>query len=378
MSFSNLERLAELLRQHREELLARWRDEVRKLPAARELDTPTLNDHIPALLDEFASALTSLPDQTIPEAHAAGSPSAHGAQRFRDGFDIEEVVAEYNILRGVVYSLAEEHGIPITGQAFHITNRLLDGAIGLAVQTYAVQRSLDAKRRRDEHLAFVAHDLRTPLNAISLAVRVLEHASEGSAEHGEDHARMLRTLRRNVDALQRLVTSVVEENTDLPEAAELRIERRHIDLWPLVEALMDDLNPVAATSGTQLVNAVPEDLVVYADSSLLRRVLQNLVANAIKAVPRGHIIVGARTVDADGSVECWVKDDGAGIATEQLELIAEMFDRQDAEQASTGLGLAIVNRFVRAHGGTVAVESQKGIGATFRFTLPGSRIVSGS
>jgi signal transduction histidine kinase len=378
VSFSDLERLAELLRQHREELLARWRDEVRKLPAAQGLDTPTLNDHIPALLDAFASALTSLPDQTIPEAHAAGSPSAHGAQRFRDGFDIEEVVAEYNILRGVVYSLAEEHGIPITGQAFHITNRLLDRAIGLAVQTYAVQRSLDAKKRRDEHLAFVAHDLRTPLNAISLAVRILEHASAGSAEHSEDHARMLRTLRRNVDALQRLVTSVVEENTNLPEAADLRIERRHVDLWPLVEALVDDLNPVAATSGTQLVNAVPEDLGVYADASLLRRVLQNLIANAIKAAPRGHIIVGARTVDKEGSVECWVKDDGTGIATEQLELIAEVFARQDAERASTGLGLAIVTRFVRAHGGTVAVESQQGTGSTFRFTLPGSRIVSGS
>ena len=378
MAINNLERLAELLRQHREELLARWRDEVRKLPAAQGLDTPTLNDHIPALLDEFASALTSPPDQTISEAHAAGSPSAHGAQRFRDGFDIEEVVAEYNILRGVVYSLAEEHGIPITGQAFHITNRLLDKAIGLAVQTYAVQRSLDAKRRRDEHLAFVAHDLRTPLNAISLAVRILEHASAGSAEHSEDHARMLRTLRRNVDALQRLVTSVMEENTNLPEAADLRIERRHVDLWPLVEALVDDLNPVAATSGTQLVNAVPEDLVVFADASLLRRVLQNLIANAIKAAPRGHVIVGARPADKDGSVECWVKDDGTGFAREQLEPIAEMFDREDAEQASTGLGLAIVNRFVRAHGGTVAVESQQGTGSTFRFTLPGARIVSGS
>ena len=378
MSVSNLHRLAELIGQHRDELLARWRDEVRKLPAARGLDTPTLNDHVPGLLDELAVALATVSDETIPEAHAAGSPPAHGAQRLRHGFEIEEVVAEYNILRGVVYSLAEEHGIQITGHAFHIMNRLLDGAIGLAVQAYATQRSLEAKKRRDEHLAFVAHDLRTPLNAISLAVRFLERAPADRETAAEDYARILKMLRRNADALQRLVTSVVEENTNLSETADLVLERRRVELWPLVQALIDDVEPVAVTNGTQLINVVPEDVVVYADASLLRRILQNLLANAIKASPRGHVIVGARTVDSHGSVECWVKDDGHGIGPEQLQRILEMFERQGVERPTSGLGLAIVTRFVKAHGGAVTVESEERIGSTFRFSLPGpNRTVAG-
>ena len=377
MPVRNLQELAQLIRQHRANVLARWRDQVRKLPAARGLDTPTLNDHIPDLLEELACALEGVSDETIPEAHAAATPPAHGAQRLRDGFDIEEVVAEYNILRGVVYSMAEEHDLPITGRAFHIINRLLDEAIGLAVQAYATQRSLDAKKRRDEHLAFVAHDLRTPLNAIALAVGVLDRASSAGDVARGDQARVLKTLRRNIDALQQLVRSVVEENANLPETASLVVERRHVDLWPIVEALIGDLHPVAVTNATELINAVPDELVVYADASLLHRVLQNLLANAIRFTPRGHVVVGARTADSAGSVECLVKDDGAGIAAEQLERIVATCQGRDDEEPAAGLGLAIVSRFVRAHGGRVTVDSQKGAGSTFRFTLPGSKPASG-
>jgi len=60
------------------------------------------------------------------------------------------------------------------GKPFHIVNRILDEAIGLAVQTFAAHQALEVQRRREEYLAFVAHDLRTPLNAISLAAMVLE------------------------------------------------------------------------------------------------------------------------------------------------------------------------------------------------------------
>ena len=110
-------------------------------------------------------------DQTIPEALLEGSPPAHGLQRHQDGFDIEEVVAEYNILRGCIHDLADNNGLSLQGKPFHILNRVLDEAIGLAVQTFATQQALEVQRRREEYLAFVAHDLRTPLNAISLAAQ---------------------------------------------------------------------------------------------------------------------------------------------------------------------------------------------------------------
>src|SRR4051812_9080605 len=368
MSASNSDKLAALIEKETDTLLANWRDEIRRLPSARDLDIPALNDHIPSLLDELISELRAKSDQTIPEALVEGSPPAHGLQRLQEAFDLEEVVAEYNILRGCIHDLAESNGLILQGESFHILNRVLDQAIGLAVQTYATQKALEVQRRRDDYLAFVAHDLRTPLNAISLATRVLEMTCRDPDARAET-GRMLKTLGRNVQHLQRLVDQIIEENTNLRTETGVKLERREFDLWPLVEALIHDLHPVAGTDSTQLINKVPQSLVVYADASLVRRVFQNLIANAIRYTPRGKIRIGARKLDKQGTVECWVTDNGAGIPEDQLERVFEDLE-SDSQTAGLGLGLAIVKTFVEAHGGKVSVESRLGQGSNFRFTLP--------
>ena len=376
MTINNLDKLAALIRQERQTLLARWRRQVRELPSARHLDIPTLNDHIPDLLDELAAALQSRSDQTIPEALCEGSPPAHGRQRVQDGFDIEEVVAEYNILRVCLHDLADDNGLSLQGKPFHIVNRVLDGAIGSAVQTYATQRALDVQHRREEYLAFVAHDLRTPLNAISLAARVLE-LTLPARDTSAGTTQMLKALHRNVQHLEGLIAKVLEESANLQTEVGVKLQRRAFDLWPLVESLIHDLHPVAGTASTQLINQVPDDLVVYADASLLRRVFQNLIANAIKYTPRGEIVIGAREPGAEGTVECWVSDNGTGIPAEFLEKVFDKGETDPENESGMGLGLAIVKTFTEAHGGQVTVESKEGVGSTFRFSLPTKANVSG-
>ena len=369
MTINNLDKLAAIIRQERQTLLARWRRQVRELPSARHLDIPTLNDHIPDLLDELAAALQSRSDQTIPEALCEGSPPAHGRQRVQDGFDIEEVVAEYNILRVCLHDLADDNGLSLQGKPFHIVNRVLDGAIGSAVQTYATQRALDVQHRREEYLAFVAHDLRTPLNAISLAARVLE-LTLPARDTSAGTTQMLKALHRNVQHLEGLIAKVLEESANLQTEVGVKLQRRAFDLWPLVESLIHDLHPVAGTASTQLINQVPDDLVVYADASLLRRVFQNLIANAIKYTPRGEVIIGARELGAEGAIECWVSDNGTGIPEELLEKVFDKGETDPENESGMGLGLAIVKTFTEAHGGQVTVESKEGVGSTFRFSLP--------
>jgi len=370
MSISNLDRLAALIKKERDALLTNWRDQVRQLPSALGLDIPALDDHIPSFLDELISALQSKSDQTIPEALAEGSPPAHGLQRLQEAFDLEEVVAEYNILRGSIHDLAENNGLNLQGEPFRIMNRLLDQAIGLAVQTYATQRALDVQRRREEYLAFVAHDLRTPLNAVALATRVLELTYPVESTEAET-AQMLRSLGRNVQYLRKLVEKIIEENTNLRTETGVKLERREFDLWPLVEALIYDLRPVAGTGSTQLINNVPHDLIVYADAGLLRRVFQNLIGNAIKYTPRGEVHIGARELlDNQGEIECWVSDNGAGIPEDHLEKVFDEFETDSESEEGLGLGLAIVKTFVEAHGGKATVESKLDLGSTFRFTLP--------
>lgn len=367
-SINDLTRLARLLADSSDSVMLRWRVQIRALPSARHLDVPTLNDHIPGLLLELEAALLAGRDETIPEALRNSSSSSHGLQRVQDAFDIEEVVAEYNVLRGCIHDLAGDNGINLQGRPFHIINRVFDHAIGLALQTYATQRALDVRQRREEYLGFVAHDLRTPLNAIALVGRVLEKMVPDLDASGRT-VQMLKALRRNVDQLEKLVGKVLEENTNLQTEVGVRLERREFDLWPFVEALVHDLHPVAGTDSTQMVNRVPEDMVVYADADFLKRIFQNLIANAIRYTPRGEISIQA-SADADGNVECVVADNGAGIPIDMLDKIFDKGETDPRAPGGMGLGLTIVKTFAEAHGGTVAVESKEGVGASFRFTLP--------
>ncbi len=370
MSIPNLDRLAALITSEREILLTWWRQQVRQLPSAKNLDIPTLNDHVPALLDELATAFREVDDQTIPEALVEGSPPIHGLERYEDGFDIVEVVAEYNILRGCINDLAESNGLALAGEAFHILNRVFDEAIGLAIQAFATQQALEVQRRRDEYLAFVTHDLRTPLNAIALATGILEF-DMANGGISTDNERILTMLRRNVRQLESLIEKVLKESAHVQADVGMELERRTFDLWPLVEAVIQDVKPVADTAGTKLFNRIPQDLTIYADASLLRRILQNLLANAITYTPRGEVVIDARESGPDGSVECLVSDNGSGIPKERLENIFKKLETDPQKQGGTGLGLAIVKAFVEAQGGTVTVETMEGVGTTFRFTLPG-------
>ena len=364
-----IKKLATLMNQERNALLFEWRRQVRELPSARDIDLPTLTDHIPSLVDELVRELNANVDQTIPDALANQISEAHGLQRLQDSFDIEEVVAEYNILRGCIHNLADDNDINLQGKPFTIINRVFDHAIGSAVQAYATQRALEVQRRREEYLSFVAHDLRTPLTAISLAGRVLETILLGQ-NAGDEAFRMVKALRRNAQHLEKLVTKVLEENANLQTELGIKLEMREFDLWPLVESLIHDLHPIAGTSSTCLINEVPEDLVVYADASLLKRIYQNLIANALNYTPRGQITIGAAQPRDEDSVECWVSDNGAGI---HAELIDKIFEKGESDQENLdgmGLGLAIVKTFTEAMGGHIKVTSKEGIGTTFRFSLP--------
>jgi signal transduction histidine kinase len=366
---TNLNKLAGLIKQERQTLLSQWRQQVRELPSAKHLDTPTLNDHMLGLLYELATELKSNSEATIPEVFLEESPPAHGLQRLQEAFDIEEVVAEYNILRGCLHDLATVNDIMLQGKPFHVINRVFDHAIGLALETYATQKALEVKQRREEYLAFVAHDLRTPLFAISLAGRVLEQALPKRG-YGEDSAQMLKSLRRSVQQLEGLVQKVLEENTHSEDGNSIHVVRRSFDLWPVVERLIGDTALMAETAGTQIVNRVPDDLVVYADAGLLQRILQNLVSNAVKYTPHGVVTIGANDLADDHSITCWVSDNGAGIPEDMQQKIFDKGETDAERDGGTGLGLAIVQTFTEAHGGKVSVESAPGVGSTFKFTLP--------
>ncbi len=362
-----MKRLAALLRAERDALLAGWREQVRGLPGAAGLDTPTLNDHVPDLIEELACQLEAACDPGKLPPPVTDNPVIHGKQRFEAGFDVGEVVAEYGLLRLCVQQLAEGRGLAFCGETVRLVGRVIDDAIGRAVETYVSYQSEETRRRREEHLAFVAHDLKTPLSAVDMAARMLERDLPEELKAGRNRL-LLDTLRRNVGRLGALVKAVVREDARIGADTELVLRRREFDLWPLVQGLVYDLRPLASPAGTKLVNQVPEDLVVNADAPALSQVFQNLLSNAIKYAPGGRVTVSARQLE-DGTVECRVGDTGEGIEPARLAKVFEKGET-DGRHGGTGLGLAIVKQVVEAHGGLVRAESEPGAGTTFIFTLP--------
>lgn len=369
MSAENLHTLAALIRRERDTLLAEWRKEVRQLSMARNLDVPTLNDHIPGLIEELADQL---------EMHVEGSMIGelkknsviHGLDRLRLGFDIEEVVGEYNALRGVIQDLVERHNLSLRGPVNRTINRVIDMSIGLAVKTYAAQKALEIQLRREEHLAFVAHDLRTPLSSIAMAAKLLEITIPDVVKD-ERAAKLLDTMHRNVKRLNLLVVKVIEEDANMKAKVNENVERREVNLRELVEILVRDLSPLAVASNLSLINNIPEELTVFADAAMLSLIFQNLISNAIDYTPNGEVIIGAqRRSDNSAFIECWVSDNGAGISANQLDKVFDKLETDPDKKSGMGLGLAIVKQFVEAHDGQVAVESKPDQGSTFRFTIP--------
>jgi signal transduction histidine kinase len=361
-----IQQLASILGQYQGEIMDEWRTQAAKLLRDLDLDHRTITDHLPDIVAEIIKDLAMSRDGDISTEHTRGSPPAHGVQRFHDGLDLGEVVAEYNLLRDAFTTVAERYQHPITGEAARIINHRLDEAVRLAVMAFASQQELIRKEQDDDHLAFIAHDLRTPLNAISL---VMEEIREGldpeSLAKVED---LFEIVTRNLHRMGGLVNKVLEASMHPPGAgSSFRPERRLFDLWPLVQRLVIDLRPVAEQQGIEVVSDIPRTLTVFGDAGLVSQVFQNLLGNAFKYTPQGRVIL--RAMEGDEVVTCTVEDNGEGIPQEML---TKIFDKQvtDPGKDGTGLGLTIVRQIIAAHGGVVKAESTPGAGARFTFTLP--------
>jgi signal transduction histidine kinase len=330
-----------------------------------------LNDHVPHLFDELSLALSAGNTESVLELELNDSPKIHGGLRLRAGFDIVEVVAEYNILRELLAALAEKEHVDITGNPNRILNRVIDRAVALAVDTFAKEKALDIQQRREEQLSFVIHDLKTPLSAIHAAGRILETSLTDETKAGRV-GKMLEIMRRNALRLNALVTTASQEQYNLAAstAEELKVAQREFDLWPLVQALIWDLRALVENVPVQITNLVPENCVMNADPVLMTQVFQNLLSNAIKYTTNGEITVGAEQIEVN-KIRCWVSDTGVGIPPDRLAKVFEKFETDPKQRGGMGLGLAIVKQVVEAHSGQVFVVSEVGRGSTFSFVVPG-------
>ncbi len=221
--------------------------------------------------------------------------------------------------------------------------------------------------RQSDIVAEMVHELRTPLSALSAAAHLLQRRELEERQR----EKIRQTIVNEVNRLDEMTTNFLELSR--LESGRVRFDREPIHLEGLVRECLEILRPQADSERIQLETDIDHTLSpVIGDRSQLRRLLLNLLTNAIKYnQPGGWVRISLHRVE--GGVTLAVTDSGFGIPRESLAKLFERFYRvpgSEARSSGTGLGLMIAKRIVEGHGGKIEVVSEVGKGSTFSVFLP--------
>ena len=226
------------------------------------------------------------------------------------------------------------------------------------------ERLREAEHLRDGLVHMLVHDLRSPLTGIRMVLESAPHLlPPGHAELAE----LLGIMQTSADAMSEMITQLLDISR--LEAGQMPLRRTSGDLVALARSVQDSLSAQAETRRLRVTAA--EAIVADYDEALLRRVLGNLLGNALKFTQfDGEVSLDIRR--EAGQVRVTVADNGPGILPEFHQKIFTKFGQVESRKSGlgTGLGLAFCKLAVEAHGGTIGVESVPGQGSRFWFTLP--------
>ena len=212
----------------------------------------------------------------------------------------------------------------------------------------------------------LAHELKNPLFPLQTTVENLQRAKEQSPDQFEDVFReSTGILLSEIEHLKTIVGRFSDfAKMPQPELGPVQVNDVVRSVVKLFEAQFGAVGRPPITSELHLEENLP---VIQADAGLLRRAIENLVLNAMDAMPAGGVLM-LRTSHADSSVELEISDTGGGLTPEECERLFTPY--YTTKQHGTGLGLAIVQSVVSDHGGRISVESESGVGTSFRIRLP--------
>ena len=252
----------------------------------------------------------------------------------------------------------EENEIEIIGINYDITE--LKETEAELIQARDKAEMMD--RLKSAFLANMSHEIRTPLNAIVGFSDLLVETEEL-----EERQEYIKIVRENNDLLLQLISDILDLSKI--EAGTFEFTNGDVDVYLLCEDIVRSMR-MKAKGEVELVldNHLPVCHVI-SDRNRIHQVISNFVNNAMKFTSEGSIHVGYKL--KDGELEFYVEDTGIGIEKEQLPHIFERFVKLNSFVHGTGLGLSICQSIVEQLGGRIGVDSEKGKGSRFWFTIPG-------
>ena len=313
------------------------------------------------------------PDNKVQWANGVMRRYVNGAVRLQA--PVVETIRDPEFLRAIADALQKRSaqtaraGSILPGKIFQVTAAPMLGGGAVVVLHDLTEVERVEKTRRD-FIANVSHELRTPLTSIQgYAETLLEPGIQPDAQR-----EFLEIIQKNAARMTRLTEDLL--TLARVESGEKEFAFVSVTAAQLLQETLQSFREIARGRNVELAVEGSTDRCVSADVDAIQQVLANLVDNALKyGAGGGQVFLGAR--ESGGAVEFYVRDLGAGIASEHLPRLFERFYRVDKarsrESGGTGLGLAIAKHIILAHGGTIRADSRLGHGSTFLFTLPAAQ-----
>ena len=231
------------------------------------------------------------------------------------------------------------------------------------------------EQTKEELTHMVVHDLMNPLSVISMGLDLLMF---DQLTYTDEQKKTMQQCYHNCDELKRMIQSMLDIHK--MEDGKLQPVSKEVEISELIENLMESFQASAEYNQIELeIDSLDSGHTIYGDEMLIKRVISNLISNAIRHTPPfGKVKIGVSGVKGNGSLQLSVSDTGEGIEPQYHDKIFERFEQVDlkksgAKLGSSGLGLAFCKMAVEAHGGDIWVESDgSGNGSTFYLKVPTS------
>lgn len=320
--------------------------------------------------DLYAEGADWLKKIVHPEDYALALEQIHGRMRRESSVEVTEVrfVRKDGEVRWVELLVSDMDWLDrpaVLAVAMDITSRKIAENILMESE----MKLQEANAAKDKLFSIIAHDLRNPFNAITGFASLLYESYETLDE--QTKRQYIRNIYDAADNTFRLLQNLLDWS--LSQTGKLVFNPQVLDLTPIVRETVSYMLPSAERKNVRVGISLPKDIKVFADENMVRTVIRNLFSNAVKFTPPSGT-VSIEYGMLDGRVQIRFTDTGIGIDPEDLDNLFRpdkqyKSSRTSGEQGS-GLGLMLCKEFVEKNGGEITVESVKGQGSVFTFTLP--------
>lgn len=361
-----MKKAADFLEEKKEEILEAWIGKIKQeVEATRQNNELALRDHVPQLIEDIVKIIRQCYEQDVLEEEAVykiifENSIEHGRHRATStGYTVDQILREYIFFHRILTNTL-------------VKENLYDSDVGLVIN-YSIETAMlysgsafseSIQEMRQKLIGILAHDMRNPIAAAHLAIDIMKY-DDGKERFEKVRKMALSSLKRSIDLVEGLLDSITVE------AGEgITLEFSEINIVQSIQSIHCEASEIY--SNEILLDCETKEITGVLDGTMIRRVLENFLSNAVKYGARGKPIT-IQVNDGEPYLEIKVHNHGNPIPDERKDDIFRFMKTQGnsgpKELKSWGMGLTLVKAVAEAHGGELNLESSEEKGTSFCIIL---------